>query len=475
MNITLQDLPSSAVNQSSLISMIKLVTFTFFSYCRQIRSTVALGLILLLSINNTAWADKINAAYINTQPVPLGNLNLSTAKTYGATAFNRFNIMGLTFCPSNGCSSAESANPIYWGNSQALAVDWTVPSANKPAIAVLQALNPNKNKKLFASIVDSQTSNYLANLSTTPLTPNDTVCRSGGSGVNNINCAVFYLDKFMAAYGIDGLDIDIETRSTTGFTNLLKGIRASSTFLSKYELSFAPYEDGPTYSAVYVQGGACAFQDNGIKNYIAGRQYYSGGAIGYPPTSVDAVASTLASELKQADATSCNTSGQLKLDASKMVIGLAPYSVLGDQFPHARGYPNTCQYYYQRGNPDCAEMMKKVIAKYPNVAGAFVWTLDLIDPAYYACYMGNALNGTHNDCGKPQPIPDNAGYCGPTQPPNCKIPDTGIDINAGPIWDNQDAQTKCPTTCANKNMKWNNQWKTTVPDKMSVCGCFYNN
>lgn len=445
--------------------------FNFLSFCKKIRSAVALWLIMLLSINNMAWADKINAAYINTQPEPFGNLNLSTAKTYGATVFTRFNIMELTFCPSKGCSNSDTANPIYWNNTQALTADWTVPSGNQPALTVLQALNPNKNKKLFASILGMQTSNYLAKLSITPLTPNATVCGPGGSGVGNINCAVFYLDKFMAAYGINGLDIDMENGPPIGFTNLLAGIAASSTFLSKYELSFAPFLDGSTYDSNYVQGGACAFQDNGITNYIAGRQYYSGGAeTGRPPSSVDAVALKLASELKQADTTNCKIKGQLKLDASKMVIGLAPYSVLGDQFPHERGFPNTCQYYYQRGNPDCAEMMKKVITKYPNIAGTFVWTLDLIDPSYYACYMGNALNGTTNDCGKPLPIPGNAGYCGPTQLPDCKKPNS-IDVNAGPIWDNQDAQTKCPKTCANVNLKWNNQWTTTVLDEMSVCGC----
>lgn len=446
-------------------------SFNAFNRRRKIRSATAFGFILLLSISNCAWADKINAAYINTQPAPLGDLKLSTAQTYGATVFTRFNIMGLTYCPSGGCTSeAEKANPIYWGSTQALAADWTVPAANQPAIAVLQALNPDGKKKLFASILGDQTSDYLGGLATTTLTPNATVCASGGIGVGNINCAIFYLDKFMSAYGIDGLDIDMETPSTAGFTNLLAGMAASSTFPGKYALSFAPYVDGSEYSAMFVQGGACAFQDNGITDYIAGRQYYSGGAIGFPPTSVDAVVTTLTSELQQAGATTCNTSGKLKLDASNMVMGLAPYSVLGDQFPPTRGFPNTCQYYYQRGNPDCASMMEKVIATYPDIGGAFVWTSGLIDPTYYACYMGNALNGTTNDCGKPLPIPGNAGYCGPTQKPDCKSPDN-IDVNAGPIWNNQDAQIKCPATCANVNLKWSSQWTTTVPGQMSVCGC----
>jgi FtsP/CotA-like multicopper oxidase with cupredoxin domain len=48
------------------------------------------------------------------------------------------------------------------------------------------------------------------------------------------------------------------------------------------------------------------------------------------------------------------------------------------------------------------------------------------------------------------------------------------DVKAGPIWNNTDAQTKCPTTCKNASGgTWNNQWTTTIPGVMSVCGCSY--
>jgi hypothetical protein len=43
-----------------------------------------------------------------------------------------------------------------------------------------------------------------------------------------------------------------------------------------------------------------------------------------------------------------------------------------------------------------------------------------------------------------------------------------FDVNAGPIWNNADAQTKCPTVCT--SLAWNGQWTTTVPGRMSVCG-----
>lgn len=48
---------------------------------------------------------------------------------------------------------------------------------------------------------------------------------------------------------------------------------------------------------------------------------------------------------------------------------------------------------------------------------------------------------------------------------------TPHDVNAGPIYSNQQAQTTCPTVCTNAQANWNGQWTTTVPGQMSVCGC----
>jgi len=42
-------------------------------------------------------------------------------------------------------------------------------------------------------------------------------------------------------------------------------------------------------------------------------------------------------------------------------------------------------------------------------------------------------------------------------------------IEAGPIWNNIDAQRKCPKTCGNG--KWDGNWKTIQEGKMSVCNC----
>jgi hypothetical protein len=43
------------------------------------------------------------------------------------------------------------------------------------------------------------------------------------------------------------------------------------------------------------------------------------------------------------------------------------------------------------------------------------------------------------------------------------------DVEAGPLWNNNDANAKCPAVCAPGT--WNKQWRTTVQGRMSVCGC----
>lgn len=45
------------------------------------------------------------------------------------------------------------------------------------------------------------------------------------------------------------------------------------------------------------------------------------------------------------------------------------------------------------------------------------------------------------------------------------------DVNAGPLWNQQNAQATCPNVCAKQSLTWNGQWKTTQTGVMSVCGC----
>lgn len=44
------------------------------------------------------------------------------------------------------------------------------------------------------------------------------------------------------------------------------------------------------------------------------------------------------------------------------------------------------------------------------------------------------------------------------------------DVQAGPIWNQEDANLKCPVAAAAVHGEWNGNWTTTVPGAMSVCG-----
>jgi hypothetical protein len=44
-----------------------------------------------------------------------------------------------------------------------------------------------------------------------------------------------------------------------------------------------------------------------------------------------------------------------------------------------------------------------------------------------------------------------------------------ISVEAGPIWNQADAQRKCPEVAKANGCTWNGQWRTTVPGRMSVC------
>lgn len=52
-----------------------------------------------------------------------------------------------------------------------------------------------------------------------------------------------------------------------------------------------------------------------------------------------------------------------------------------------------------------------------------------------------------------------------------RISTTPRDVNAGPIWNNEEARTRCPRVCSDEMATWNGQWTTTESGVMSVCGC----
>jgi hypothetical protein len=44
-----------------------------------------------------------------------------------------------------------------------------------------------------------------------------------------------------------------------------------------------------------------------------------------------------------------------------------------------------------------------------------------------------------------------------------------IAVEAGPIWNQADAEKKCSEVAKANGGVWNGQWRTTVPGRMSVC------
>lgn len=48
-------------------------------------------------------------------------------------------------------------------------------------------------------------------------------------------------------------------------------------------------------------------------------------------------------------------------------------------------------------------------------------------------------------------------------------PPASRDIPAGPIWNQTDAETKCPRIATEVGGQWTGHWKTTVLGEMSVC------
>jgi len=59
----------------------------------------------------------------------------------------------------------------------------------------------------------------------------------------------------------------------------------------------------------------------------------------------------------------------------------------------------------------------------------------------------------------------------PPATPAPAAPPAARDVEAGPLFSNADAARKCPAVCGPG--RWNGQWATTVPGRMSVCGCVF--
>lgn len=46
-----------------------------------------------------------------------------------------------------------------------------------------------------------------------------------------------------------------------------------------------------------------------------------------------------------------------------------------------------------------------------------------------------------------------------------------VEVQAGPIWNNDDARERCPRICEERGWRWTGHWRTTQRYRMSVCSC----
>lgn len=67
--------------------------------------------------------------------------------------------------------------------------------------------------------------------------------------------------------------------------------------------------------------------------------------------------------------------------------------------------------------------------------------------------------------------PPPAGQQPPVNPPPPQpVAKPSRDFPAGPLFNQEEANQRCPRVCA-VHGRWNGQWRTTEPGRMSVCGC----
>ncbi|KZM47428.1 hypothetical protein [Labrenzia sp. OB1] len=263
---------------------------------RQTLQSIAIASMLTAFSISAGQADLLNASYINTQPAPFGSLTETMATTYGSTKFNRFNIMGLSFCDpaDTGCTPY---NPVQWGGQPIMTYsndsegNPTWAAASPDAAKIVAALKFG-GASVYASIVGGNTVPYLIALDAGQGTATANTCAEKGPDVNTRACAAFYLSEAFTAYGTDGLDIDIESdwssprqytdaQASEAFETLLDSLTENGTIQPPFGMSFAPYYDKASNPvSASTTAGACVYKKYGITGYIDARQYYAGGTQG---------------------------------------------------------------------------------------------------------------------------------------------------------------------------------------------------
>jgi FtsP/CotA-like multicopper oxidase with cupredoxin domain len=124
----------------------------------------------------------------------------------------------------------------------------------------------------------------------------------------------------------------------------------------------------------------------------------------------------------------------------------------------------------ERYNPDCANVTTKL-------GTTETWLVQNSSPLAHPFHIhinpfqlveqGSIVNG--------QRVPT-VTYKSPVWQDTVALPVVqarSVDVEAGPIWNNEDAKKRCPAVCKDAGGGWAGAWTTTIPGQMSVCGCTY--
>jgi hypothetical protein len=112
------------------------------------------------------------------------------------------------------------------------------------------------------------------------------------------------------------------------------------------------------------------------------------------------------------------------------------------------------------GSPLVAQAQKAPI----NVEAGPIWNQA---DAQTKCPQVASANGGVWDGQWHTTVPGRMSVCEVRFPSKPQSPT--LDVEAGPIWNQADAQTKCPEIAKANGAVWDGQWRTTVPARMSVC------
>ncbi|MCY0094847.1 glycoside hydrolase family 18 protein [Hoeflea ulvae] len=345
--------------------------------------TTALALLV-----QPAAAQKVNLAYLEDAPYPIGSVTKEQIEALADSDFTHVIFAFVNFCTPD----SKSARGFECPGDDAVPV-WNIKAvydANgdpfREAQAAMELLSA-AGKTVFLSLGgwdNPETWDYFAS---SPA--------AAASGADR-------LLKFMDDYSIGGVDYDMEAGSTLPDTDGFGAVVAALTAKDKtIPMSIAPYSsDSTAADFTSVQWQYCQMARAGKTPVLINRQYYSGGF------STDIVGQMAADMQAFPCPGAASGAADLSIPVEQMNpgLGIGLTQLPPNQQPAS---PYNCENDDQAGEvfAQCAGIAREIVTAYPDVAGLSLWdyngllqSCEASYPAAYPCEIGNALNGTSNSC-----------------------------------------------------------------------------